>query len=257
MSARQMIPISRSDILQHLSDERELLRNSADLYDRGSVVEIKNMSARIRNLLHDGKYVSLLQQFGAQEGDIFYGTAGEFKPAYFSEHKANPDGKGGQGTMGSGTGSPLVTMACRLGPSKTSNRLECYPNLRQARNFPPPLDADGYWHYQHVGESRGFKKVDFDSWWERDVVFSFDGVKNYSRKKIITDLVANKDGGTHTDPFIDVEYYFLLKKNCPCFCQTSPEGKHYSIGSKVFPIVRQITLEISKTVEDLLASTTE
>ena len=150
-----------------------------------------------------------------------------------------------------------LAMACKLGHSKISNRLEFYPNLRVARDFPEPLDAEGFWHYQHVGESRGFRKVSFDSWWKQDVVFSFDGIKNYSRKRIITDLVANQDGGTHTDPFIEIEYYFLLKKHCPKFCQSSSDGKHYSIGSKVFPIVRQITLEISKTLDDLLAHIAE
>ena len=257
MSNKNRVPISRHDILQHLRDEQELLRNSAELYDRGSVVEIKNMSARIRNLLHDGKYVSLLKQFGDQEGDIFYATVGELQPAYFSEHKINPDGRGGQVTVGAGTGSHLITMACKMGPSKVSNRLEFYPNLHVARDFPDPLDAEGFWHYQHIGERRGFGKVSFDSWWKQDAVFSLDGIKNYSRKRIITDLVANQDGGTHTDPYIEIEYYFLLKGQCPKFCQSSPDGKHYSIGSKIFPIVRQISLEISKTLDDLLAHITE
>ena len=257
MSNKGRVPISKDDILQHLRDEQELLRNSAEFYDRGSMVEIKNMSARIRNLLHDGKYSPLLKQCGDQKGDIFYGTMGELKPAYFSEHKMNADGRGGQVTVGSGTGSPLITMACKLGPSKTSNSLEFYPNLQVARDFPEPPDAEGFWRYQHVGESKGFKKMSFDPWWKQDVVFSFDGIKNYSRKRMITDLVANQDGGTHTDPFIEIEYYFLLKKHCPKFCQSSPDGKHYSIGSKIFPIVRQITLEISKTLDDLLAHIAE
>jgi hypothetical protein len=256
MGSRHKIPIGRRDIVQHLRDERGLLTNSADLYDRGSTVEIKNMSARIRNLMHVGRYSSLLKQFGVPDDDAFYGTAGEPSPVYHFEHKVNPDGRGGQITLGSDTGSHLIGMQCRLGPRQQSNQLIFLPNQGKCRDFPPPPDKEGYWHYRHVGEKAGFKKMDFDSWWNTRVVFTFDGVLNYSRKQIVTDLVANKDGGTHTDPFIEIEYYLLLKNNWSFFCQVSPEGVQYTLGSKVFPIVRQITLETLKTLDDLLATET-
>ena len=107
--------------------------------------------------------------------------------------------------------------------------------------YEAPLDAASPSRYM-----RG--KVPFDEWWNRIVIADKKG-NTFNRRDLIL-TVANKDGGAHVDPELDVAFAQLSRYN-------SLEWKFYSSGGTAkdftnpeLPSIRQITHEVLKSLRD-------
>ena len=92
------------------------------------------------------------------------------------------------------------------------------------------------------------KKVGFDRWWNRDLMYKDSAANTFTRKDLVL-TVANKEGGAHIDPKLDQAYAKLSRFNSL--------GWKYIVNSKEKPLpspvpssIRQIALEVSKTLSD-------
>ena len=142
-----------NDYLNQLKDQVNFLIDACHSYDRGSFVYAKQMSAILRTLLKDNpknnQTVSLLASIGVKETLKFYNTSYSAK-------------------------DPAVLLnLVGLLPQYKSN-----PEADQVPIYIPMLDDTNLIDVQWI---------DFDDWWESNVIVCKDTTNNFSlsRKKII------------------------------------------------------------------------
>jgi len=74
------------------------------------------------------------------------------------------------------------------------------------------------------------------------------GTKQWSRQDLIT-WVANRDGGAHLDPQLDLEHYRLSRENgIGWFFSVNDSEPEALEGDFVLASIRQIAYEVDKTV---------
>jgi hypothetical protein len=104
-----------------------------------------------------------------------------------------------------------------------------------------PLDR-----IDHPGSKN--RKIDFNDWWYGIVV-----IDKYNRKFTRHDLVcevANTDGGAHVDDKLNIDYAELSRSNVSGW-KVFKNGIESDFSNRaVFPSIRQITLELLKTLKD-------
>jgi len=114
-------------------------------------------------------------------------------------------------------------------------------STRNGVSYFPPLDD-----IDHPRSKT--KKINFDNWW-RGVVIKDKYGKEFTRKDLVLE-VANTDGGAHVDNKLKDGYAGLSRSNVSGFrVFRGGIGSDFSNRS-VFPSIRQITLELLKTLRD-------
>jgi hypothetical protein len=227
---------SDADFKRLLTEQIHFLQKSAKEYDEGDFLEAKQMSIRLRVLLHDThKSVSLLAHLGRKDME-FYDTS-----TYDEDNIFFSDG--------------LVLY--RIDPSIP------------AVTFIPPLGGPGN-HYGTggiiIGGFFGFLdegkssakgtvpfdgkpkgKVPFDVWWNNTILDDKQG--NILSRKALVLAVCNQDGGAHVDAELKEAYASSLNK-LPNVYVPSGQVKVAFISNIVSANIRQITYEVLKSLED-------
>ena len=213
--------LSSSDYyLTGLQEQVNFLIDACHAYDKGSFVYAKQMSAIIRTLVKDNpknkQTVSLLTSLGVKDSLKFYNTAYSAKdPAILLN---------------------LVGVFSHYKPLLAVNESPIYV---------PMFDETGLVDVQWI---------DFDDWWESNVVVCRDHVNNFalSRKKIILTM-AEQDGGVHVDKFdkIDDVYKGIITCTSNILTHFSPNGDAMPIQYIQYALVRQIAHELIVTLSNV------
>lgn len=211
--------------LSQLKEQVNFLIDACHSYDRGSFVYAKQMSAIIRTLLKDNpknkQTVSLLASLGVKETLKFYNTAYSAKdPAVLLN---------------------LVGLLRQYKPNPETDQVPIYVPMLDDTNL-----IDVQW-------------IDFDDWWESNVIVCKDSTNNFSlsRKKIILTM-AEQDGGVHVDNFnkMDSVYKGIITSTANILTYITPNGNTIAIKYLQYALVRQIAHEVITTlcnVYDLFA----
>lgn len=88
--------------------------------------------------------------------------------------------------------------------------------------------------------------VDFDTFWQKEIVIIDKEKNSFTRKDIIL-LVADTDGGAHVDPKLDTKYVELSRNNSLGWIKIDETGKVKQINEAVLATIRQIGHEILRT----------
>lgn len=91
-----------------------------------------------------------------------------------------------------------------------------------------------------------YKKVTFEEWWNRIVVFDKSTIISFDRGEIIRS-VADMDGGAHVDAKIN-ETYYKLSRNQVINVRDGKGNK--PINSPALALIRQFAYEVYKSFED-------
>lgn len=166
---------TNDDLQKQLESQMKLLGALVDLYDQGQTVVAKSIASSIRVLLHNtDKSHSLLSQLGLETTNFFDSCLVDGIPEDYEKLKRLGSYAG---LFGIGVGSEETT-------------------------YVPYLD-------DIPGSKPKYAK--YEDYWNR-IVFSDKNNGTFTRKEIVL-AVANKDGGSHVDPFLDKKYVDLAKNN--------------------------------------------
>ena len=96
--------------------------------------------------------------------------------------------------------------------------------------------------------------IDFDDWWESNVIVCKDDTNNFSlsRKKIILTM-AEQDGGVHVDNFnkMDSVYKGIITSTANILTHITPSGNTIAIKYLQYALVRQIAHEVITTLRNV------
>jgi len=168
------IAISNDDLRQHLIEQIKFLKKSFEDYMKWDVSEAKRIAHTLRTLLHDKNSKSLLWQLNIKNID-FLDTATDLEPKNLEDWRIQ--------IMIQKHGLVIIRM---------------WWNWTYCPKCEAPRE---YWNF-----------TDFNNRWNKFVIIDNNGNK-FTRKDLVVDFLADKDGGSHVDPKIDEEYYKLTKNN--------------------------------------------
>lgn len=199
--------------LEQLRDQVNFLIDACHAYDRGYFVYAKQMSGIIRTLLKDNpknkQTISLLKSLGIKETMKFYNTAYSAR-------------------------DPKILL----------NLVGFF------REYKPCLAIKEIPIYVPMFDDTGLVDVpwiDFDDWWESDVIVCKDVENDFSlsRKQIIL-AMAEQDGGVHVDKFekMDSVYKGIITNTANILTHYSPSGDAVAINYLQYALVRQISHEV-------------
>jgi hypothetical protein len=199
---------TQKELQNHLNEQLDFLKVSAELYDNGSINLAKQMASAIRVLLHDTKKSHSLLGLLQLKNQKFLSTATKVPNVAKNQQLV---------------GSYIGLMGIFVGGGVT--RYE--PYLDEL-----PSDITG--------------SVDFDTYWSETIFI--DGAKNnYSRKDIVLS-VANQDGGSHVAPKLDQKYARLSRQNSLGWVADDGSGNWVSVDKAELCAVRQIAHELLRTL---------
>lgn len=214
--------LSKSELLQHLLEQHGFLVNSARSFDRGQLAEVKRLALTMRVLLHNTKN----QQALLKQLGILYTMRFLDTARDFTPGNLVPE-------------SPLTLM--RMGFAE---------NGIPSATFMPILD-------EVIANNR---RREFSVWWNQNVVEDSERHKFNRRQLVLT--MADKDGGSHIDPKIDLLYKMLKDGNTSGWGYQKDVTRNPSLESKevstpsLQPIpnqlaaaVRQIAHEVIRSIE--------
>ena len=198
------IKLTRHELLKHLEEQLYFLDSAISNYSHHSTikkfdnkvigrplqieinseVEAKRISLIVRILVHDTtRSISLLQQLTLKDCMRFLDTVAPHDGRLHSMTNMH-------GVRGSNSGQYLGLIA----KINTGNSLIATPLFSQ-----------------HLKECYdGYKKLDFDTWWNK-VIVDISGNK-FTRKDLVLN-VANKDGGAHIDSELLQDFELVKKTN--------------------------------------------
>jgi len=208
---------TRADLIRHLHEQMQFLRNSSDQFDRGQIAEAKRLATAVRVLVHDTPRArSLLGQLGLKHTLRFSDTSLEPENP---EPVRLADGRYRQ-SLRKDAGLALIRMRSGEG---------------------------GYWP---VLEGRpGRRLAPFESWWTDPVLRDGQG-NDFARKDLVLGL-AHLDGGAHVDPELPAAYAALSRSNSLGW-EMHISGELVSLESPVLANVRQIAYEVELTLDEQL-----
>ncbi len=201
--------LTRHELLEHLDEQIEFLKDSCQLYDGGRIREYKRLSLSIRIILHDTRHSrSLLSQLGVKDNLVYLNTAEPFFENTATEFRSN-----------------LGLVAMTMSP--------------EGINYIPKLSSP-------FPESSSNPNTDFNSWWTERLM---DGDQGHllSRKFCVLN-VADKDGDAHVDPQLPEDYLQLSKNdryNIKVMWGTGEE----TYSSPIPATVRQVAHELVETIK--------
>jgi hypothetical protein len=207
----QSIKVPPSELESHLRDHIGFLIGYATSYDGGELAAAKQMAHSLRLLLHHtDKSKALLRLLNLTKLK-FLNTAEPYDPSNAVNWPQ------------------LVAVRCD-GPSGRRDWLV-------PRGDPEKLPLKN--------------QLEFSDWWNMPVLVAKKkrGVILYCRKEIVLNL-ANKDGGSHVDDALPLDYVELSRQNAlGLMVRRAGTGERFSIGDPVLPSVRQITHETLRTLQ--------
>ncbi len=214
LAERKLTTRDRGELLEKLQEQRHLLRLGAEMYDAdpANTVLSLQMATALRVLLHDTRASSsLLGLLGVKPGLSFVDTA-----------------------------LPIGALAkTRFSPGLVS--LEIAEEGRGMRWVPV---------LHHLPENREGRRAEFQPWWERACNRDIHG-NTWSRKEFVLYL-ANKEGGAHVDAQRrDPKFEALDRQNSMGWSLDHSEAGHVDAGSSIPASIRQITHEVTATLEGL------
>ena len=199
---------------QQLQEQVNLLIDACHIYDQGSFSQAKIISGIIRTLVKDparkSQTISLLTSLDIKNGMKFYNTGYSAK-------------------------DPSILLNL-VGFVSTPVFLQAYNTYQ--RIYIPILEDS---------QLIDVKWIDFDDWWESDVVVNktIDCEIHLSRRKIVLTM-AEQDGGVHVDSFdkIDSVYRAIITHTANIFTHHEPSGSQTPIEYLQHALVRQIAHEL-------------
>jgi len=90
------------------------------------------------------------------------------------------------------------------------------------------------------------RQVNFEDWWNQ-IIFVDSEKRTFSRRELIL-AVANKDGGAHIDPALDIAYAELSRKNSLGWVFQQENGPTLDMKGPEKSALRQICHEVLKTL---------
>ncbi len=93
------------------------------------------------------------------------------------------------------------------------------------------------------------RKIAFNTWWNGVFVIRDKYGKTFTRRDLVLNT-ANTDGGAHIDPTLDEPYAKLSRFNSLGWKVFRRDIEDDFSNSPVLPIIRQITHEVFKTLND-------
>ena len=223
---------TKEELLEELSTQLKFLEDDCSRYDEGNVEYAKRIALQVRILLYDpvgsnSRSMSLLKQleraFQIQRQPFYTLSVVETANLYNVEttHFVR---------------SSLVRYYFEHG-EQANTFLDPFPVLRQ-----------------DLGKRIRRVTVDFDSWWDKTIIFAVDPENLLTRKKVILWL-ANTDGGAHVDFKIDETLAAIKRKEVETFkLQLTMENKekfYTGIVDKVlYATVRTIAEEVLITLQN-------
>jgi hypothetical protein len=220
--------LSHAELERHLTEQVSFLRRSARDFDAGDEAEAKRLALTIRTLVHDGgASKSLLGQLDLKESIRYDDTT--------LRRVELPPGL---------TELPPGSMVLHSGITVTRMRFGG-PDAGVA--FAAPLD--------NVAPERIGPPVEFAQWWEPVILTDMQG-NSFSRQTFVLAL-ANRDGGAHVDPSLDVSYAALVKANSLGRTGAGPGEEPRPLLNIALASVRQIAHELLRTLERELPALTD
>ncbi len=107
----------------------------------------------------------------------------------------------------------------------------------------------GYWAPLGDGPPTRYEnpRIGFDAWWNEQVIVDGAG-ENFTRRDLVLTL-ANKDGGAHVDPELDVKYVALTRGNSLGWVASDGNGQRPLSDVELFS-VRQIAYELLESLKE-------
>lgn len=202
------VKLSITDLENHLKEQVAFLQRSAKAFDQGYLVEAKRIAVIVRLLVHDTTSSKSLLGLLNLKKIRFLATS----PEYDENTK----------DIGSFNGLALLEM-----------------NTAEGARFIPRCSIPVKSPQPHTWK-------EFDGWWHKTVIKDAKN-QEFSRKKLVLAL-ANKEGGAHVDPELDVDYAALSRDNSM--------GWYYEAANKKGPVedielasCRQIAHEILESLK--------
>jgi hypothetical protein len=198
---------SKSELLEQLRQQIDLISRAASSYDKGNENEALHLATSIRTIVYDKRHKSLLTHLN-RKNILFYDSALPCPPPFF----------------------PSFFGLIRI-------RLSAPDGV----SYYAPLENISY-------PRSNRRKIKFVDWWE-GVVIQDEYGREFTRSHLILH-VANKDGGAHVDSQLPQEYANLSrsKMSATKFLRKGVEQDYKNRA--VFPSIRQIALEVLKTLKD-------
>lgn len=214
-----LINLSSDDLLNEVRDQLKLLQISAKSFDEGNTISAKDLSSRIRVLMHETREShALLEQVGARNTMHFLDSAIPYdRYNVFSHHG-------------------LVTV--HLDASGSNPRATYSPHLDRPAVSYNPLDPNAAVPYQWIS---------CRNWWKKGVVVNARG-KEFSRCDIVLYL-ANKDGGVHLDNAHPEDYHVLKTGEGMGLMFSVDGGPEQPVANVLYPSVRQIAYELIHSIQ--------
>jgi hypothetical protein len=209
---------SQQELEEILKEQLHLLTKSCKSYDEGDELEAIRIAGHLRTILHQTTDPnSLLELLGLRSTLTVYDSA-------------IPEGTFGGFKIGPGSRNLNITGV----PSTYYAGLVCKEIQGNGNNI-TLLKCSAQLEVTFLK-----KKIDFNDWWDKQVVFN-DGIENTLTRKEIVTLIANKDGYSHVNENPPKKYIVFKNTNAIQFGLngqiTSPENV------PVYPAVRQISFE--------------
>jgi hypothetical protein len=210
------------DFKRLLAEQIHFLQKSAIDYDKGDFLEAKQMSVRLRVLLHDTpESVSLLTHLGRKDIEFYDTSTYDENNIFFCD---------GLVLYKFGFNPPSVTFIPPLGGPGN-----CYGT--------GGLIVGGL----GVQEVYPKSKVPFNDWWNNTIIDDKQG--NILSRKDLVLAVCNQDGGAHVDAELKEAYASSINKR-PNVYVPGGQIRVTFISNIVSANIRQITYEVLKTLED-------
>ncbi|MDF0377710.1 hypothetical protein [Methylophilus sp. YYY-1] len=226
-------PRTQQEILNSFNHNCDYLYRSCRAFDAGMENEAIRLSSTLRTLLHQtNKSNSILNQMNKLRS-LNYVDSGIRKNILIQtlNQNATPGFKYNFHPIDTG----LVI------PGFMNNEYKFVAPL--VKNRFPPADPK----YNCVVPVRSYSE-----WWEDKFIEVSNG-NTFSRKDIVLAL-ANKEGGNHLDPEIEVKFDQLYHDNLDMFGSTNDAPLESAMPNIAYATVRQITFELMATFDENLGT---
>mgnify|MGYP003657387728 CR=1 FL=1 len=103
--------------------------------------------------------------------------------------------------------------------------------------------------YGPIGIPNSFKTLSFEKWWNQETVINDSGHVKWTRKDLIMNT-ADKDGGSHVDPSLPMNFHRLVYQNSigwNFFKSGKGEGKN--LENPLSPCLWQIGIELFESLK--------
>ncbi|OIN86820.1 MAG: hypothetical protein AUJ12_04180 [Alphaproteobacteria bacterium CG1_02_46_17] len=232
--------------MRELNTQVKFLIRSCEHFDQGDEDEAKRLATHLRTLLHDktkSRSRSLLSQLGIKE-DVLFIDSGIYRDKLTSAINNYYKDKG-QGIAVAGHSPMDVGLVIP------------YPLPDGTFGWKAPC-REFRFHQNDPRFGAQSQPNSFKTWWETPLIEA-SSLLSFSRKNIVL-IMANQDGGAHSDPMLDKDYADLCNDFLGChmihgdaanradIMKPGSEGLEPVKNNIAYASVRQITFEVIETL---------